>query len=268
MALSNTATITPCQYRPYWRGTARARDHTPMPKSSKKQPLSEADVAAAERLRAIWDRNAKKLGLTQQKAADAMGIGTQGGVGHYLQARIALNLTRVLQFASLLKVDPRDIRDDLEGMTEAIEGAVRAVRVGDSVTMYDAYASAGDGHQVTRLTRIGELTFRWGSLEKKGIDPKQADVYFVTGRSMEPRLYDGDVVLFDKRETDVTEDGKIYVILWNGARYVKRIFRELDGKLRIVSDNKAPEFQDRFVHVGDEGFSIQGRVRWIGSWEA
>jgi phage repressor protein C with HTH and peptisase S24 domain len=238
-----------------------------MGKSNKQKPLSPADVAAAERLHAIWDRKAKKLGLTQQKAGDRMGGITQGAVGHYLKKRSALNLRAVLQFASMLEVDPREIRDDLDGMSEAIEGALRAYQAGDAVSLYDAYASAGEGHEVTRLTRIGELTFRLGSLEKKGIDPKLADVYFVTGRSMEPRLYDGDAVLFDTRETVVTDDGKIYVILWNGARFVKRIFRELDGRYRIVSDNRSPEFQDRFVHPGDDGFTIQGRVRWVGSWE-
>lgn len=238
-----------------------------MGRSAKKVELSAADVAAAERLWAIWNRKKGELDLTQQKVGDLMGGITQGGVGHYLHGRAALNLEAVLKFASILRVDPREIRDDLDGLSDAIAAALRAVEAGDAVSLFDAYASAGDGHQVSRLTRIGELTFRLGSLEKKGIDPKQAEVYFVTGRSMEPRLYDGDAVLFDKRETTVTEDGKIYVILWNGARFVKRIFRELDGRLRIVSDNKAPEFQDRFVHPGDDGFTIQGRVRWVGSWE-
>lgn len=238
-----------------------------MGKESKKQPLSPEDVAAAERLRAIWFSKAKRLGLTQQRAGDLMGGITQGAVGHYLHARAPLGLQAVLQFASMLQVDPRDIRDDLGAMPEAIDAVMNAARVGDSVAMYDALASAGEGHPASEFTRIGDLTFRIGSLERKGIDPKRAGIFFVTGRSMEPRLYDGDAILFDRRETEATVDGKMFVIQWGGDRYVKRVFRELDGRLRIVSDNKAPEFQDRFVHVGDDGFQILGRVRWIGSWE-
>lgn len=237
-----------------------------MTKKSKKQtPLTEADWRAQARLKALWDkRPAPKI--TQEAAGAIMGI-SQGAVGHYLHGRVALGATAVVKFAAILRCDPRQIRDDLPDLHTMIEVARPRVADGSAVAMYDAYAGAGNGYQNQQFTRIGELTFRIGSLEKKGIDPLKADIHFVAGRSMEPRLYDGDAILFDTRESAVTSDGKMYVIDWNGERFVKRLFRELDGSIRIVSDNKAPEFQDRFVRTGDDGFSVVGRVRWVGSWE-
>jgi transcriptional regulator with XRE-family HTH domain len=77
-----------------------------------RKPLSAADERAAERLRAIWDEKKDRLGLTQEKAADELGFRTQGAVGHYLNARIPLNVKATLKFARLLKVSPLDIRED------------------------------------------------------------------------------------------------------------------------------------------------------------
>jgi len=237
-----------------------------MEKKSKKVPLTPADIAAAERLRAIWDRRPDPKNMTQDAAGVLMDM-SQGAVSHYLNKKVALGALAVTKFANLLGCDPRQIRNDLPEIDEILAAGRARIADGSSVAMYDAYAGAGTGYPNGQFTRIGELTFRVGSLEKKGIDPARADIHFVAGRSMEPRLYDGDAILFDTRETSVASDGKMYVIDWNGERFVKRLFRELDGSVRVASDNKAPEFQDRIVRPGDGGFTVVGRVRWVGSWE-
>lgn len=89
----------------------------------RKRNITQADLAAAARLKALWDaavRKRKDEGrpLTQQvmaeKLADATGRGgTQGLVSQYLNARIALNYRALLAFADEIGFDPRDVRDDL-----------------------------------------------------------------------------------------------------------------------------------------------------------
>jgi len=79
---------------------------------SKKAKPSEADRAAAQRLRAEWDARARGLALTQDKMAARMG-GTQGLVSQYLNGFIPLNYRALMHFAEALGVDPLQIRDDL-----------------------------------------------------------------------------------------------------------------------------------------------------------
>lgn len=78
-----------------------------------KRKLTDEDLQAAQRLKSIWNIRGKALGLTQEKAADAMGFNTQGAVSHYLNAHVPLNTDAVIKFASLLQVSPEEIRPDL-----------------------------------------------------------------------------------------------------------------------------------------------------------
>lgn len=92
------------------------------------------------------------------------------------------------------------------------------------------------------------------------------------GDSMEPRVLDGDAILFDRSDTK-PRDGHLFVILVPGAGAesysVKRC--ELVGDLVLFrADNpngnhnwRKPRRMDDPKHP----IKIVGRVRWIGSWE-
>lgn len=73
--------------------------------------ISKSDRDCADRLMRLWRLRARKMGLTQQQAAEDMGI-TQGAVWQYLHGRIALNIPAALRFARLLDVDPSEILGD------------------------------------------------------------------------------------------------------------------------------------------------------------
>lgn len=137
-----------------------------------------------------------------------------------------------------------------------------------AVPIHAATASAGHGTSNADVQEIGSLLFRPRSLAKRGIGSGQVQAWYVKGHSMFPRLREGDAVVFDASDIE-PKDGKLYVIEWGKDRqtYVKRLYHELDGCLRVVSDNPAPEYRDRLVHPNDPGFRVLGRVRWIGSWE-
>lgn len=66
----------------------------------------------ARRLRAAWENNKTVLGLTQERAADALGW-TQGAVGAYLRGDIPLNLNAIIKFARLLGIPARDIDPEI-----------------------------------------------------------------------------------------------------------------------------------------------------------
>ena len=78
-----------------------------------KRKITDKDLVAAARLRALWDQKKADLKLTQQKAADMLDM-TQGAINHYLSGRAALGPVATIRFSRLLSVSPKDIRPDFE----------------------------------------------------------------------------------------------------------------------------------------------------------
>lgn len=69
----------------------------------KKKELSQEALAECAALKKIFMEKRKELGLTQEKAAQILGM-NQGSLSHYLNGRNALNLHFSLAIASLLEV--------------------------------------------------------------------------------------------------------------------------------------------------------------------
>ena len=81
---------------------------------------------------------------------------------------------------------------------------------------------------------------------------------YVRGDSMEPTLFDNDIILYDNFGYDGT-DG-IYAINYRRAAFVKHLQRDKDC-VRIISDNsKYKEMQE----AGEsEDFRVLGKVRYV-----
>lgn len=77
---------------------------------------------------------------------------------------------------------------------------------------------------------------------------------WISGNSMEPVYKDGEVALI--RSTGFDYDGAVYALNWNGALYIKKLYREEDG-FRMVSIN--PDIAEKFIPFEDE-IRIVGKV--------
>ena len=158
-----------------------------------------------------------------------------------------------------------------EGSIDAKPGQVRdqhpAYDAAVEVPVFHAAAGAGPGVSNHDAAKIGSIYFRPRSLERHQVRPEAASVFYVRGNSMLPRLRDGDAVLFDTTDTDPI-DGKVYVVRWNGADYVKRLRYERSSWW-LCSDNAAdPEWsRQKQVTISPDDCRVLGRVRWVGSWE-
>jgi|SRR5450830_131782 len=91
-------------------------------KKKELEPLAKQECAA---LKSIFMEKRKALGLTQEKAAEALGM-NQGSFSHYLNGRNALNTPFAVQVAHLLQVpvesfSPR-IAKMIDMMTKAVSG--------------------------------------------------------------------------------------------------------------------------------------------------
>lgn len=78
-----------------------------------RRPLTDEEIQAADRLREIWDRRAKDLNLTQEKAAHALGFKNQSAVSQYLNGRVPLSAKALAGLSRLLEVTPEDISKPL-----------------------------------------------------------------------------------------------------------------------------------------------------------
>lgn len=90
--------------------------------------ITDRDRDNANRLRAIWARKRKELGLTQAKLATLMGFSNQGVVSQYLNCYIALNMDVIVRFSKHLQVTPGEIDPEL-GTFTLLKDAPRMVRI-------------------------------------------------------------------------------------------------------------------------------------------
>lgn len=123
--------------------------------------------------------------------------------------------------------------------------------------------AAGDGQVVWEVSSKGEpQAFRLEWLQRKGLQSKNLRCLYAHGDSMEPYIQDGDALLIDHSDTDVT-DNQVYAIRYGDSLRVKRLFKRFDNSLRIVSDNR--EHPEEVVQGDDlNNIQILGKVVWRG----
>lgn len=89
-----------------------------------------------------------------------------------------------------------------------------------------------------------------------GLSAANLAVISVLGDSMEPYLFNGDLIMIDTHVSKIESDA-IYVLQVDGALLVKRIQKKMDGTVIVKSDN---EHYEPEVFRGD---SVD-RIRVVG----
>ena len=124
-----------------------------------------------------------------------------------------------------------------------------------NIPVYEQALSAGRGQELQDRAEIIDYVALPNHL-KKYRDNMAAS--YVRGDSMEPTLFDDDIILFDRFGYD-GQDG-IYVINYKGAGFVKRLQRDKDF-VRIISDNK--KYAEMNESGESEDFRVVGKVRYV-----
>lgn len=73
-----------------------------------KRPLTQDELATAERLRAVWERRKDELKTNQKRFAESLGM-TQSAFSQYLTAKIPLGIGAALEIAGGLGVELAEI---------------------------------------------------------------------------------------------------------------------------------------------------------------
>jgi phage repressor protein C with HTH and peptisase S24 domain len=126
------------------------------------------------------------------------------------------------------------------------------------VDRYDYRFSAGTGVIQWEIRQKKALPFDVGFFKALGVRPSDCKLAQVHGRSMEPYLFNRDMMMICSSRTHV-RDGLIYAVYFEDEPLVKQIFKEPGGALRLHSYN--PEFLDKVIGADQlESLHIAGEV--------
>jgi phage repressor protein C with HTH and peptisase S24 domain len=136
------------------------------------------------------------------------------------------------------------------------------------IPLHEASLAAGAGAANGAEPIVDYLSFRRDWLRRIGTAPANAVLARVSGDSMEPTIWAGDMVLVDRSKTVVpvrTSSSKkgrsaIYAVLDDGHARVKRIERPSEDQILLLSDN--PDYTPEFANP--KTLSIIGKVMWWG----
>ncbi len=103
----------------------------------------------------------------------------------------------------------------------------------------------------------GTMGMRRSWLDRTGYDPARLIAIQVKGESMEPSLYEDDVVVLNTADRKLV-DGQVYAFNYEGEAVVKRLSRDA-GEWWLTSDNVDQRKHGRKICRGDACIVI-GRV--------
>ncbi|WP_244137896.1 S24 family peptidase [Burkholderia stabilis] len=121
------------------------------------------------------------------------------------------------------------------------------------IDRFDYRFSAGTGLIQWEIRQKKALPFDIGFFKALGVKPQDCKLAQVHGPSMEPYLFNRDLMMICTTRTHV-RDGRIYAVYFEDEPLVKQIFKEPEGALRLHSYN--PEFPDRMI-TADQLASLQ-----------
>ena len=136
------------------------------------------------------------------------------------------------------------------------------------IPVHDAMLAAGSGVLNGNEEIIDFLAFRRDWLRRIGLDPARAVIARATGESMQPCVWDGDLVLIDRSRTDLPIHPKperarrapVFALLDDGQAKIKRAWLVEPSLAMLLSDN--PDYAPTFART--DNLSIIGKVVWWG----
>ena len=124
-----------------------------------------------------------------------------------------------------------------------------------NIPVYEQAFSAGRGQELPDTADVIDYVALPANLKKYR---ENMCASYVRGDSMEPTLFDNDIILYDNFGYDGT-DG-IYAINYRGCAFVKRLQRDKDC-VHIISDN--PKYKEMTEGEESQDFRVIGKVRYV-----
>lgn len=107
----------------------------------------------------------------------------------------------------------------------------------------------------------GRLAFPRALLRRLGAEAEALEFMRARGDSMRPTIDDGAIVLIDRSQRDIIGDA-IYLVSLDDAPLIRRVRRNIDGAISLISDNRACYEPERLERDDADRLRVHGRVRW------
>lgn len=203
-------------------------------------------IAAREAKNLSQEALGKLVGLSQQAIQSIED-------GSTLQPR------KIKQIAATLETTPEQL---MYGVNMAAEPASE-YEVSDQkyafIRRFEIQAGAGKAKDNGHEEISGTHAYRRDWLERKQLSPATCVVIDAVGESMHPTIFDGDVVLVDTQERRIAS-GQVYAFNTEDGVRIKRLIKQLDSRVRVVSDNPdKTNYPDEWLTPGMDVIII-GRV--------
>lgn len=208
----------------------------------------------------------KELGITQAVLARMTGL-AQGTISD-LEVGRSKGTGEIVAIATALKTTPAYLTSGKHGAQPASHidtpsGAVLLIpRL--NVMASAGSGSHGEGHEV--VVDNLPLPRWWVSMNMPNLSAA-TNLAIITGfgDSMDPTFKDGDPLFVDTGISTFDVDG-VYVFTRAGEVFVKRIQRQFDGSIRVISDNRAAYEPITVTPSELSEIQVRGRVRfaWNG----
>lgn len=192
----------------------------------------------------VMNRFAAALGLTSDKAiADCLGLNPTAYSNRKKSGSIPYK--ELIDYLCSHKMDIGEMLSPTDDPYKMNFSAVQnmldqrgSYEASDYVAIphYNVQAAAGIGVLNSAEEMLKPLSFRYDWLAKRHLSPVNLVIVDVRGDSMEPYLKDGDMVLVDCAQTDVTA-GKTYVLRLDGHLLVKNLQLLPQGLIQVCSFN-------------------------------
>ncbi len=174
--------------------------------------------------------------MTIRELQEALEVSSTSVVAHHMQA---------LEKKGFLKRNPYNSKDYQVISSDAPESSVAHLNL-YGLAACGPEGSVLDGDPVDRVPLSSKLL---------SFPAFEAFMVKAKGKSMEPRIFEGDYVI--ARKTTAEENGKIYVCVNEGQALVKKL--QIEGKIKILhSFNSSYE---PFIAAKD--FRVEGEVRGL-----
>lgn len=154
------------------------------------------------------------------------------------------------------------------GILRMLDGEVSTESPFVIIPMYDVKAACGTGYENQEELIKGGLVFKESFLRKVNLslNMTESGVICCDGNSMEPTITHNDAVLADLRIKTIDEvvSGKVYAFVANKELRIKRFFKNINGSLRISSDNPdKTTYPDEIILKNDlDAIQITGFIKW------
>lgn len=220
----------------------------------------------------VMDFVSLEMGLTKAEFCRKLDIGTQNLNNWITRKKIPdsqlMKISHVIGksiYWILYGREPQGLLDPIlqESHQLAETKEIDSDRVSAIPQYRNAALSAGPGALNYDDSPDSEMYFKRSWIEHKGWNPRDLFVIYIRGQSMEPQLWDGDVVLINTA-LKTPQSGRVFAINIRGESKIKRLYTSISGTIWVKSDN--PEHPDETIDPEEmDGFQILGQCVWRGS---